>query len=532
MAQARFNEALEEARRVDDLLASFRDGKQESEFEADELEMLRSPLLGVPISIKESVKVKGMKNSCGLVSRKNYLAPYDAVAVKNVKRFGMIPICTTNIPECTLFWADCQNNVYGRSLNPYDLSRITGASSGGEGSLIASGGSLIGVGSDIGGSLRIPAHYCGIFSHKPSPFLVSSEGNFPELKESRLRLFTLGPMCRYASDLRPLLKCLISDKDNAKQDTYYKFQPKNVSEIRKKIIDKLDEQIDLSQLKFYYFNFNDSSVLKGKQSVQVSGEIMEAQQELIDHFRSKFNCQVEHFNLDKYLKKTMMTWQCMLRGGGVVDRDTAYDEQELEETFGINCMALEFVKMPLGLSKHTKESLLAMVVGSAVPKDRKKAFPLCEKFERFAAEIKQELEDTLGETGVLMMPSLPTVAYKHNVSLLKTPDIRFPSMFNILQLPVTHATLRLDKKHKLPFGFSFASKPYNDLLTLSVAEEIELAFGGWIQPTQTVPVNGSLNHRSTKNNVSLSEKAPVMNNKNNNCLDIANHHSNAKQQAA
>lgn len=491
ITQDRFKEALDEARNIDDLLASFRSGKPESEFSPSELEMLRSPLLGVPISVKESIMVKGMKNSCGLWDRRKVTASDNAVPVKNAIRFGMIPICTTNIPECTLFWADCQNKVYGRSLNPYDLSRITGASSGGEGSLLASGASIVGMGSDIGGSLRIPAHYCGVYSHKPSPFLVSAEGNYPELKESRLRLFTIGPMCRYASDLRPLLKCLLNDCDNAKQDTYYKYQPKNIASIRKELIQKLDESIDLSQVKLFYSNFNESQ-LKGKQSIQVQAEFMEAQQELIDHFRSKFNCQIEKINLDKYLKKTMITWQCMLRGGGTVDRDSAYSENELNEIFGIDNLALEFIKMPLGLSRHTKESLLSIVVGSTIPNERDKAFPLCEKFEKFGAEMKAELEATLGDTGVLIMPTLPTVAYKHNVSLLKTADIRFPSLFNVVQLPVSHATMRLDKKHRLPFGFSVAAKQYNDQLTLAITEEIEMAFGGWTPPTIASDVAASI----------------------------------------
>lgn len=488
MAQERFKEALEDARRIDNLLASFRSGKPESEFTPEELEILNSPLLGIPISVKESVRVKGLRNSCGLWSRRNYIASENAVVVNNVQRFGMVPICTTNIPECTLYWADCQNKVYGRTVNPYDQTRITGASSGGEGSLLASAGSLIGIGSDIGGSLRIPAHYCGIFSHKPSPFLVSSEGNYPELIESRLRMFTIGPMTRYASDLRPLLRCLLMDKDNSKQDTYFKYQPENIATIRKDIIQRLDNNaIDFAQVKFYYFNFNEASTLKGKQSIQVQAEFMEAQQEILDHFSSKFSSQLEHINLDKYLKKALITWQCMLICGGTVDRDSTYDKDELKHTFGIDSWPLEIIKMSLGVSKHTKESLLAILLGSAMPSEREKAYALCEKFEKFASELKNEIETTLGDNGVLIMPTLPTVAYRNNISLVKTAAIRFPALFNVLQLPVSQAVIRLDKKHGLPFGFSIAAKPYNDPLSISVAEEIEQAFGGWTPPALAVP---------------------------------------------
>lgn len=514
MCQDRFDAALEDAKRIDELLAEFRSGKPESEFTEEQLDKLHSPLLGVPISVKESIQVKGMRNSCGLWERRNTFAQEDAVVVRNVQRFGMVPICTTNTPECTLFWADCQNPVTGRSLNPYDLSRITGSSSGGEGGLLASGGSIIGIGSDIAGSLRIPAHYCGIYSHKPSPFLVSPEGNYPALKESRLRMFTIGPMCRYASDLRPLLKCLISDKANTKQDTYFKFQPDNISSIRQEIIGKLDDQVDLSQLKFFYFDFNQASQLKGKQSVQVQKEIMEGQQEVLDHFVSKFNCKVEHINLDKFIKKTIITWQCLLRCGGTIDRDTSFEVNELENLFGIQNITLEFIKLTLGISKHTKESLLTLMLGSAIPNDRSKAYPLCEKFEKHAAEIKNEMESILGDQGVLIMPTLPTVAYKHHVSLMKTPDIRFTALFNVLQCPVSHATVRLDKKHRMPFGLSVAAKPYNDVITLAVAEEIDNAFGGWTQPT--LPLGEEEKQtQSTMNKTNLatsSKSAPVKKN--------------------
>lgn len=482
MAADRFKEALNDAQKIDQLLADFRSGKAESQFNSDQLEQLRSPLLGVPISIKESIMVKGMRNTCGLWDRRDEIANEDAVVVKNVQRYGMIPICNTNIPECTLFWADCQNKVYGRSLNPYDLSRITGASSGGEGSLLGSGASVIGIGSDIGGSLRIPAHYCGINSHKPSPFLVSAEGNFPHVTENRLRMFTLGPMCRYASDLRPLLKCLLSDKDNPKQDTYFKYQPKDIAEKRKKVLEKLDEHVDLSQIKILYFNF-EKSQLKGKQSIQMQPEFMEAQQELLDHFCSKFNSRVEFINLDKFLKKTLITWECLLRSGGCVDRDSVYSENELEKVFGIESMVLELLKMPFGLSKHTKESLFALFLGNKVPREKEKAYPLCEQFEKFAAEQKEEMQSLLADNGVIILPTMPTIAHKHNVSLLKTQDLRFPCMFNALQLPVTHVTLRLDKKHKLPFGFSIGTNQYNDHLSISVAEEIESTLGGWVPPT-------------------------------------------------
>lgn len=499
MAQDRFKEAIDEANRIDQLLASFRSGsKSESELSEEEQEMLRSPLLGIPISVKESIQVKGMRNSCGLWSRRDHTASEDAVLVMNARRLGMIPICTTNIPECTFYWADCQNKVYGRTKNPYDLSRISGASSGGEAALLGAGASLLGIGSDIGGSLRIPAHYCGVFSHKASPFLLSPEGNFPEVNECRMRMFTLGPMARYASDLRYLLKCLLSDKGNLKQDMYFKFQPKDIAQKRQNLIQRLDDPVDLSGIKIFYFDFNESSRLTGRQSLKCQQELMDAQKELIDHFSSKFGAKCEHINLDDYMKKMLITWQCLLRGGGCDEPELYFKENELKHVLEIDSLVCEFIKMPIGLSKHTKESLLSILVGQAIPEDPKQAYPLCEKFEKIAQDHKNDIELRLGDHGVLIMPTLPTIAYKHNEAMLKTHDLRFPCTFNVLQLPTTHATMRLDKRNKMPFGFSIAAKQYQDHLTLAVAEEIEKTFGGWTEPTSRKDETSDAASKATK----------------------------------
>lgn len=532
----RFKEALDEAKKLDQLLSDMRnDKKDDNEFTQDERDLFQSPLLGIPISVKESIMVNGMKNTVGLWNRKDVYAQEDAIVVKNIKRFGMIPICITNVPEGTLYWADCQNPIYGRTLNPYDLSRITGASSGGEGALIGSGASICGLGSDIGGSLRIPAHYCGITSHKASPFLISSEGNSPPLKEYRLRLFTIGPMCRYASDLRPLLKCLISDKDNSKKDTYIRYQPKNIEQLRKDVLLKLDQykqpQFDLSQIKLFYFEFNKNDHNNNQQSkvsksaYNVQKEFLDTQDDILNHFKTKFNTNCQLINLDKYFRKTFIIWQSMLIGGGTIDRELEYNENELNETFDVKNVFLEFLKIPFGISKHSKESIFSLLLGQAIPKDKTSALEMCEKFEKLNEQLKEEFHQHLGDWGVLIMPTMPTVAYKHNVGLLKTQDLKFPSLFNRLQVPVTHVHLKLDKKNQLPYGFSIVSKPYNDAITISIAEEIELAFGGWQQPTiDNINATNTIDDKTTKtpldltSNITANEQNLI--NNNNNSIEI------------
>lgn len=140
MIEDRFKEALEEAQWVDDLV-KLMDG--------DEL-WNKYPLLGVPVSVKEPIGVKGLSHTAGDYHRVGMKATEDALVVRYLKEAGAIVICVTNIPEWSMGW-ESQNPVYGRTVNPYNNYRTTGGSSGGEAALIASGGSLVGIGSDMAG---------------------------------------------------------------------------------------------------------------------------------------------------------------------------------------------------------------------------------------------------------------------------------------------------------------------------------------------------------------------------------------------
>lgn len=138
----RFEEALEEARDIDNVLDS-------CELNDEKSVLLNKPLLGVPITVKESLACKGFPHSAGLVDRKDTIATKDASVVENLRQAGAIPIAVTNCSELCMWW-ETANNVYGRTNNPYDTSKIAGGSSGGEGAIISAAGSVCGVGSDVG----------------------------------------------------------------------------------------------------------------------------------------------------------------------------------------------------------------------------------------------------------------------------------------------------------------------------------------------------------------------------------------------
>ncbi|HZS36055.1 MAG TPA: amidase, partial [Polyangia bacterium] len=162
---------------------------------------------GVPCSIKESIALAGMPLTSGLVARKAVTADGDATTVARLKRAGAIPLGVTNVSELCM-WMETNNRVYGRTNNPYDPKRIVGGSSGGEGAIVGAGGTPFGLGADIGGSIRMPAFFNGVFGHKATGGLVPGTGQYPIAENQALRYLTTGPLCRRAEDLMPLLRVL------------------------------------------------------------------------------------------------------------------------------------------------------------------------------------------------------------------------------------------------------------------------------------------------------------------------------------
>lgn len=165
------------------------------------------PLHGVPISIKSAIDVAGMCCEAGTKLRTGQIANADAPLVSRLRQAGAIVLGTTNTPELLMAW-ETDNLLYGRTNNPWDLSRTAGGSSGGEAAAIASGCSAAGVGSDGGGSIRVPAHFCGICGLKPTPGRIPATGHFPQSVGPFALLGVVGPMARTVADLKVLLEVM------------------------------------------------------------------------------------------------------------------------------------------------------------------------------------------------------------------------------------------------------------------------------------------------------------------------------------
>ncbi len=159
------------------------------------------PLLGVPMTVKESNNVAGLRTCWGVELFGHWTAPTDAVAVARLKAAGAIILGKTNVPPFLSDWQS-DNPIYGRTQNPWNPERSPGGSSGGAAAAVAAGMSPIELGSDIGGSIRVPAAFCGIYGHKPTYELVPSRGHQPPgIDSSPVPLAVVGPLARTADDL-------------------------------------------------------------------------------------------------------------------------------------------------------------------------------------------------------------------------------------------------------------------------------------------------------------------------------------------
>ena len=404
------------------------------------------PFLGVPCTIKESFMLTGMPNTSGLVARKNIIADHDATAVERLKKSGAIPLGVTNVPELCM-WMETDNRLYGRTNNPYDRDHIVGGSSGGEGAIVGSGGSPFGLGADIGGSIRMPAFFNGVFGHKATGGLVPNTGQYPMARNRALKYLTTGPLVRRAEDLMPLLRLMAGPDNRDKGCSVMKIGA--LSDVKLKGLTVIDVEDN------------------GK--TRVSSDLKRAQRKAADFLGSR-GAIVKRTRIDG-LKKSFDIWASML---------SASDQESFSANLGNGSAVrplFEMIKWSLRISDHTLPSLVL-----AMSEHLFKYMPgRTKRLVEAGESLRAELVNLIGQNGIMLYPSYSRPAPKHRNPLLTPFDFAYTAILNMMELPVTQVALGLNEEG-LPLGVQVASVHGNDHVTIAVALELEKAFGGWVPP--------------------------------------------------
>jgi fatty acid amide hydrolase 2 len=403
------------------------------------------PFLGVPCTIKESFAVEGMPNCAGLVSRKDHRAPETAPAAARLMEAGAIPMGLTNVPELTM-WPETINRVYGRTNNPYDASRTAGGSSGGEGAAVGSGASPIGLGSDIGGSIRIPAFCNGVFGHKPSPGLVPNTGQFPDsdLGDSAYLLAT-GPLVRRAADLMPFLKAIAGP--DGRDPGCVELPLGDPAEVD---IDGLEVLVT-----------DDASI------VPLRGEVRAARDRAAEALAGA-GARVRQVSLRSLRRVLDLYLTALGRGSGASFRLL------IEEATGSPVNLRTLLRRGGPHTPFTRLLLASEWTSNMVPERRVR------KAIAAGQALRRELAEIVGD-GVLLYPPLPRVAPRHNRTLARPWIFSSMFVFNLAGMPVTQVPLGLGRKG-LPVGVQVGAAPGRDDLTIAAALELERACGGWVPP--------------------------------------------------
>ncbi len=401
------------------------------------------PLFGLPFTTKEFIAAEGMPLSAGIWSRRETRATEDAETIRRLRNAGAILVGITNVPEGGL-WLETYNTVYGHTLNPWNPRRTSGGSSGGEGAIISAGGVAFGLGADIGGSIRIPAAFCGIVGHKPTGRMVPNTGLWP-LPEGELSAYHVcGPMTRRVEDVMPILRTLAG--------------PDGVDPVTRPWTLEDETKIDLRDVTVYPLETNGRTRVWNRMRVAV--------REATDALAAR-GAKIGQLDLPS-MRRAFEIWSAMMTTAG----ETLYTEVLGNGT--PVALPREFLRVVRGRSRHT---LPALIVAAADVLARRLPGTL-DRMVQAGRALQHDLEDILGPRGVLLHPPYTRPAPRHFGPLITPFDFVCTALFNVMEFPSTTLPVGFDR-HGLPVGVQVIGRRGADALTVAVASALERDFGGW-----------------------------------------------------
>ena len=398
------------------------------------------PLHGVPLSIKSSIGVEGLRCEAGTRLRAGLLAHQDAPLVARLKNAGAIILGSTNTPEMLMAW-ETDNLLYGRTNSPWDLARTPGGSSGGEAAAIAAGMSAGGVGSDGGGSIRIPAHFSGICGLKPTSGRIPSTGHFPVSAGPFAAIGVVGPMARTVADLRVLFEVMQGPDIGDTNAAPVSMRWANENEIRK--------------LRIGYFEDDVRTPVtpETRTAVRAAGEALR---------RAGF--QVEAFRPEGLEEARQLWRKYFVVAGGMLLRPM-FEGHESD----ISPILRQFLEMSAAEPPLTAGSLL----DAWIRRDEVRA--------QFLAEMRQY--------PILLCPAAAIPAFRHGERRWridgKTVDYldawSYAEFFNLLGNPAAVVPVG-QSSEGLPIGVQIVGRPWEEEQVLSVAAALEEQCGAWRIP--------------------------------------------------
>ncbi len=400
----------------------------------------KGPLHGVPISIKSSLEVAGLRCESGTKLRVGHVAAKDAVLVSRLKAAGAIVLGVTNTAELLMAW-ETDNVLYGRTNNPWDLARTPGGSSGGEAAAIASGCSAGGVGSDGGGSIRVPAHFSGICGLKPTPGRIPSTGHFPVSAGPFALLGVVGPMARTVGDLLTLFEVMAGPDDG---------DPLSAPVPLRKI-----QREELKQIRVGYFEDDGRTPVTPETRVAVQT----AAEGLV-----RAGLQVVPFRPEGLEQARDLWWKLFGTAGGMILGPlTKGHESELSP------ILKEFLNWVAAEPPHTGHTLLYTWL--------------------LRDELRNQLLAQTQVFPILLCPAAAIPAFRHGERVWKVEGKTvkyldawsYTEWFNLLGnpgavVPVGQST------EGLPIGVQIVGRPWEEELVLAVAAEVERECGGFRKP--------------------------------------------------
>ncbi len=389
-------------------------------------------LHGVPVTVKDSFDMAGLPTLCGSRFRVGHQAAHDATAVARLRAAGAIVLGKTNTPEFLSAY-ETDNFITGRTNNPWNLDRTPGGSSGGEAAAIASFCSAGGIGSDGGGSIRVPAHFCGIAGLKPTPGRIPATGHFPVLNHPAGLLSVAGPLARSAEDVRLLFAALAGYDHQDPFSAPVPLRPPTLAGSRVGVVEQFyDVPVD----------------------PQIRGAVRAAAQSLAD-----LGIPAEPFAPQGLERAPNLWWFFFGQLPAPITRQMIQGQEAQA-----HWTATEFLAGALEQPPPTVEQLLLNLA----------------KRDRMRAALPRQMEDF----PVLLMPPCGVTAFPHRtrhwtvggreIGLFQAMMPATP--FNLLGLPAVTIPFAISAEG-LPAGVQIVGRPYEEELILELAVRLENARG-------------------------------------------------------